>query len=389
MIRSYNCSTMRRWALVCGATAWLATAPATSHAQTSAPDEAKALAARATERIRALQREADDLAAAARTVFNDLRKLELDRAIAQQRVTEAEAALAAVTRQRDAAAERVARIEAERVANTPGVAERLISIYKRGRGGYARLLLSSDDPRAFGRLTRGVAAIATLDRVRVEAHRRTLAAERNALADLENQRTQVASSQKAAARAHQDLEKTVLARNTAIDAIDARRDLAAKYVAELQQAQAALQRRVGEFSTTVPELPFQPFRGAMDWPAKGTLLTRFGPSRQGRFGTAIVRNGIEIKAPEGTPARAVHGGTVAFAEPFAGYGTLVIVDHGGSAFTMYGHLGEVRVARGDRVARNATVGTVGLAPAGESALYFEVRVDGRPVDPLQWLRSSP
>jgi septal ring factor EnvC (AmiA/AmiB activator) len=380
---------MWRWILVCG-TAWcLATAPALSHGQTAPPDEAKAMAARAAERIRALQREADVLAAAARSVFNDLRKLELDRAIAQQRVTEAEAALAAVTAQRDTAAKRVVRIEAERVANTPGVAERLVSIYKRGRGGYAQLLLSSDDPRAFGRLTRGVAAIATLDRMRVEAHRRTVAAERNALADLENQRTQVAASQQAAAKANQDLDKTVKARNSAIDAIDARRDLAAKYVAELQQAQAALQRRVGEFSTTVAELPFQPFRGALDWPAKGSVLTRFGPSRQGRFGTAIVRNGIEIKAAEGTAARAVHGGAVAFAEPFAGYGTLVIVDHGGSAFTMYGHLGDVRVARGDRVQRNSIVGTVGLAPAGESSLYFEVRVDGRPVDPLQWLRSSP
>ncbi len=380
---------MRHWVLVCGTAMWLATAPAMSHAQSGPPDEARAMAARAAERIRALQREADDLAASARTIFNDLRKLELERAIAQQRVTEAEAALAAVTAERDTAAKRVALIEAERVANTPGVAERLVSIYKRGRGGYAQLLLSSDDPRAFGRLTRGVAAIATLDRVRVEAHRRTLAAERAALADLENRRTQVASSQTAAAKAHQDLEKTVRARNTAIDAIDARRDLAAKYVAELQQAQAALQRRVGEFSSTLPELPFQPFRGTLDWPTKGPLLSRFGPSRQGRFGTAIVRNGIEIKAAEGTPARTVHGGTVAFAEPFAGYGTLVIVDHGGGAFTMYGHLGEVRVARGDRVTRGGIIGTVGLAPAGESSLYFEVRVDGRPVDPLQWLRSSP
>ena len=253
---------------------WLATAPAMSHGQTAPPDEAKVMAARAAERIRALQREADDLAAKARSLFNDLRKLELDRAIAQQRVTEAEAALAAVTAQRDTAAERVERIEAERVANTPGVAERLVSIYKRGRGGYAQLLLSSDDPRAFGRLTRGVAAIATLDRVRVDAHRRTLAAERNALADLENQRIQVASSQKAATKANQDLEKTVKARNNAIDAIDARRDLAAKYVAELQAAQAALQRRVGEFSTTtVPNCRSSPSVAPWTGPRKARYDT--------------------------------------------------------------------------------------------------------------------
>jgi murein hydrolase activator len=353
------------------------------------PDNARELAARAAERIRGLQREADQLAAQARTIFNDLRKLELERAIAQQRVTEADAELRAVTDDRDAAARRMERLEAERVAGTPGVAERLASIYKRGRGGYARLLLSSDDPRAFGRLTRGVAAIATMDRMRVEAYRRTLEAERQALEDLEQRRVQVGTSQKAAAQARAELDKAVRARNTAIDGIDARRDMAARYVAELQQAQADLQRTVGAVGTTPSELPFQPFRGVLDWPVRGPVIARFGPAVDRRFGTAIARNGIEIGATEGTPVRAVHGGTVAYSAPFSGFGTLVILDHGGGAFTIYGHLGEARVERGGRVARQGIVGTVGLAPAGTAALYFEVRVDGRPADPLQWLRSSP
>jgi septal ring factor EnvC (AmiA/AmiB activator) len=353
------------------------------------PDDARELAARAAERIRSLQREADQLAAQARTIFNDLRKLELERAIAQQRVTEADAALRAVTDDRDAAALRVERLEAARVAGTPGAAERLVSIYKRGRGGYARLLLSSDDPRAFGRLTRGVASIATMDRMRVEAYRRTLEAERQALEDLEQRRAQVGTSQKAAAQARAELEKAVRARNTTIDGLDARRDLAARYVAELQQAQAALQRTVGAVGTTPSELPFQPFRGALDWPVRGPVIARFGPAVDRRFGTAIARNGIEIGATEGTPVRAVHGGTVAYAAPFTGFGTLVILDHGAGAFTIYGHLGEARVERGGRLARQGIVGTVGLAPAGTAALYFEVRVDGRPADPLQWLRSSP
>ena len=82
-------------------------------------------------------------------------------------------------------------------------------------------------------------------------------------------------------------------------------------------------------------------------------------------------------------------GTVAFAAPFSGLRHPGHLDHGGGAFTIYGHLGEARVARGDRVPRIGVIGTVGLAPAGSAALYFEVRVDGRPADPLQWLRSSP
>lgn len=399
---------MRRGVLAWGVAGWFVAAgvaapdgwqgPATGQAPATAtgqaPDqtaaaEAKALAARAADRIRALQKEADELAARARTLFNDLRKLELEQAIAQEQVASADAQLAQVTTDRDAASRRVEALEAERIANTPGVAERLVSIYKRGRGGYARLLLSSDDPRAFGRLTRGVAAIATLDRVRVETHRRTLAAEREALAELEARRAEVISLQQRASEARGALEKTVRARNAAIDALDARRDLAAQYVAELQQAQAALQQAVVNMGDTPAELPFEPFRGALEWPVRGRVVTRFGPSREGRFGTSIVRNGIEIAADEGSRVRAVHGGRVAYAAPFAGFGTLVIVDHGNQSFTLYGHLREALVERDTRVARGGAVGLVGLAPAGSAALYFEVRVDGRPVDPLQWLRSSP
>jgi septal ring factor EnvC (AmiA/AmiB activator) len=354
-----------------------------------AADDARALAARAAERIRALQQEADELAAQTRTLLNDLRKLDLDRAIAQQRVAEADAALQTVTAERDEAAARVERLEAARIAGTPGVAERLVSIYRRGRGGYARLLLSSDDPRAFGRLTRGVAAIATLDKVRIDMHRRTLEAERKALQTLEERHLQVAASQQQAAQAGTQLDKSAQARNAAIDRLDQRRDQAAQYVAELQQAQAQLARTANSLAETPTDLPFQPFRGALDWPVSGAVLTRFGASRDGRFGTAIVRNGIEIAAPEGTPVHAVHGGIVAYAAPFTGFGTLIIIDHGRGAFTMYGHLGESRVRLGGKVPRRAVLGTVGLAPAGAAALYFEVRVDGRPTDPLQWLRSSP
>lgn len=357
--------------------------------QAPAPGDREALSARAAARIRSLQREADQLAARARTLFNELRRLEIDKALAEERADEADRQVVRATVDRDHAAARVAALEAERVAATPGVAERLVSIYKRGRGGYARLLLSADDPRAFGRLTRGVAAVAALDRARIEAHRRTLASERAALAELEARRAEVVALQEAAAAARATLDKAVAARNASLAALDRRRDLAAQYVAELQQAQEALQATVGAFDETPPDLPFEPFRGTLDWPVRGRLLTRFGPSRDGRFGTAIVRNGIEIGADEGTPVLAVHGGTVAFAQPFSGFGALVIVDHGGGAFTMYGHLRDAGVEKGARLARGSQVGTVGVTPGGIPALYFEVRVDGRPVDPLQWLRSSP
>jgi len=350
----------------------------------------KAQSARAAARIRALQQESDRLAAQARTVFGDLRKLELEREIKQAAVVTAERELARVSVARDNAAEHVATLAAARVAETPGVKQRLVELSKRGRAGYLQLLLAANDVRAMGRMARGVAAVAELDRVRLETHRRTLAAERTALNELEQQRAAMVTLQRDAARARAAVEAAVTARGRLIDELDQRRDLAAQFVVELQQAQLQLERTIAstETSSTVAALPIRPFQGDLAWPVDGKVASRFGRSSSGRFGTSIVRNGIELATAQGATAAAVHEGTVAFAGPFAGFGTLVIVDHGNSAFTLYGHLIEAGVSAGTTVSRGAALGKVGLSPSGGAALYFELRIDGRPVDPLEWLRRS-
>jgi septal ring factor EnvC (AmiA/AmiB activator) len=83
---------------------------------------------------------------------------------------------------------------------------------------------------------------------------------------------------------------------------------------------------------------------------------------------------------------AVHEGVVAFADVFSGFGKLVIVDHGAQTFSLYGNLADVGVTRGAHVQHGDAVGTVGVAATGAAGLYFELRVDGRAVDPLEWLR---
>ena len=352
------------------------------------PDPHREQAERAARRIRALQAEADRLASQSRTVFGELRKLEIDRALRQEELQTAERELLRVTTDRDATAARLKTLEAMRIAGTPGVAERLVELSKRGRAGYVQLLLASNDVRAMGRMARGVAAVAELDRVRLETHRRNLAAERDALAELTRQRAAVAQLQKDAARAKAAVDAAVVARNRMIDDLDRRRDLAAEYVAELQEVQRELERTLAssDAASTVVALPIRPFRGDLPWPIQGEVTARFGRVPAGRFGTTIVRNGIEVTAREGDEVRAVHEGTVAYAAPFTGFGTLVIVDHGQSAFTLYGHLADAVVTAGTNVSRGTVLGTLGQSPSGGAAAYFEVRIDGRPVDPLQWLR---
>jgi septal ring factor EnvC (AmiA/AmiB activator) len=352
------------------------------------PNDARQLARQAAARITELQTEADRLAQQTRTVLTELRSLEVQRQLKGEELTKASAELKEVLNALDQSAARVLALESERLAETPRVRERLTEIYKRGRAGYLRLLLGADDLRAFGRMTRGVAAVARLDRVRLDAHRQTIRQERAAHADLEKRRQDADAARAAALKARQAVEQAVNAHNRRLDELDRRRDLAAQYIGELQTAQTELLRATANLSSSAAALPIEPFRGSLDWPIVGRIISRFGRTQADQFGTAIVRNGIEIAAAEGAPVRAVHGGTVAYAAPFTGFGTLVIVDHGRNAFTLYGHLTQATVTSGARVGRGETVGRVGRTPAGQLAAYFELRIDGRPVDPVQWLRSA-
>ena len=356
----------------------------------SAAEEAKAQAARAAARIQALQREADQLAAEARSVYGDLRQLELARQIKTEEVVRADARLVELAAARDAAEARLKEMESARVAGSPAVAARLAELYKRGRTGYLPMLLASDDVRAIGRMTRGVAAVAELDRIRIDDRRRAITAERAALDTLNRDRAALAEQQAGATKARHALDGAVAARNRLIDDLDRRRDLAAQFVGELQNAQVALQRTLALLAkgsgNAVPALPLPAFRGDLDWPVAGPVVSSFGRATSGRFGTAVARNGVEIGAKEKAQVHAVHEGTVAFAAPFTGFGTLVIVDHGGGAYSLYGHLSQALVTKGASVARGSLIGAVGHTPAGAPALYFELRIDGRPVDPVQWLR---
>ena len=235
-----------------------------------------------------------------------------------------------------------------------------------------------------------VAAIASRDRERIAAHQRRVDDLKRAGVALEERRGQQASLRAAAERAQSAARAAVQKHEALVQDIDRRRDLNAQLAGELMSTQQRLQATLRELPSSAggapapaTSLPFTALRGELDWPATGPLRHRFG---QSAAAAASSPNGIEITTVVGTPVKAVHEGAVAFADTFAGYGKLVIIDHGGQAFSLYGHLLDISVARGARVSQGDPVGTAGFALLGVAALYFELRVDGQPVDPLQWLR---
>ena len=126
--------------------------------------------------------------------------------------------------------------------------------------------------------------------------------------------------------------------------------------------------------------------GRLDWPVEGSVLYRFG--RQVNPNNTTIRwNGMGIAAAKGTPVKAISAGTVDFAARFGTYGLLVIVNHGGGDYSMYGSLDKASVDKGVRVTKGQQVGTVGVSdPDMQPHLHLEIRPKGQPVDPFDWLR---
>ena len=368
------------------AVAAVALAAALTSAQTS-PPPANPQSERITDRIRALQREAERLAGEARTLVGDLRKLEIERDLKAEQAKQATADAAAAQETLRQTTDQLANLELQRLAQLPDMKQQLVDVYKRGRSGYAPLLFGAKDVREFARAARAIASLAVINQKRVEEHRRTLEAlrrERTAFA----QRARELQSREAAARQSRAVaDRAIAARAARMSEIDSRRDLTAQYVGELQVAYDKIQQQLNatEGRDTVA-VPLQPFRGALDWPTAGRINSRFGQA-EGRLGGSAVKNGIEIASTEDLPVKAVHGGTVAYADAFTGLGTLVILDHGSNNYSLYGYLGSVGVMTGAKVETGAEIGRVGASPAGPPALYFELRIDGKPTDPVQWLKA--
>jgi lipoprotein NlpD len=115
------------------------------------------------------------------------------------------------------------------------------------------------------------------------------------------------------------------------------------------------------------------------WPADGQVVTRFAPGEP-------TRQGIDIAGAAGQPVRAAGEGVVVYSgSGLVGYGELIIVKHDEQWLSAYGHNRERLVTEGQRVAAGQQIAVMGRSGAARDMLHFEIRFNGKPVDPLQYL----
>jgi septal ring factor EnvC (AmiA/AmiB activator) len=136
-----------------------------------------------------------------------------------------------------------------------------------------------------------------------------------------------------------------------------------------------------------PGAGLEALKGQLPWPVEGRVVEGFGRQVHPRFGTETFRTGVSIEAAEGAVIRAVFGGVVAYRGWLKGYGNLIILDHGQGYYTLYAHASEFLVEEGAPVKGGQGIARVGdTGSLAGSRLHFEVRYQGRPEDPREWLR---
>lgn len=127
---------------------------------------------------------------------------------------------------------------------------------------------------------------------------------------------------------------------------------------------------------------FDKLKGQLHLPVKGEILARFGSAREG----GPSWKGMFIKASEGADVKAIAPGKVIFAEWWKGYGNMIIIDHGSGYWSLYGNSQAVLKHKDDVVKTGDIIASVGNSGGNEeSGLYFEVRYQTRPIDPLKWV----
>lgn len=211
----------------------------------------------------------------------------------------------------------------------------------------------------------------------LERRRRNIEQQKNEIALLTQQLQAQKSEYQAQAQTQQALIGRLQADRRALEAAENQLEQDSNNLTQIIQQRIAAQDRnsivvrgTGQFS----------------YPSSGRQTSGFGYRIHPILGYRRFHSGLDFGASYGSPIRAADSGTVIFSGWYRGYGRTVIIDHGGNLTTLYGHASELYVSEGQTVQRGQTIAAVGSTGLSTGPhLHFEVRVNGTPVNPLNYL----
>jgi len=271
------------------------------------------------------------------------------------------------------------------------LAQQIRASYAMGNQGYAKLLLNQEDPSAIGRtlvyydyLNQSRTHNIHIIDERIETISRIEA-------KIQRQQKKISATQQQRKKEKEALEKQQRSRKDILSNISKDIKNQAQRLVQLEAAREELQRLLKSLSEALADIPpdvgnvkqFSQLKGKLPRPAQGKLHNRFGKHRKDGN---LKWQGITINAKLGTEVKAIHYGRIAFSDWLRGFGLLVIIDHGDGYMSLYGHNESLYKDVGEWVNSGEVVATVGESGGQNgAALYFEIRKNGKPLNPKPWL----
>jgi septal ring factor EnvC (AmiA/AmiB activator) len=355
-------------------------------------------AAQTRERLADLEASIKELSAAQR-------RDEQRRGEAVTRLREAEASVARLgrnlrntqelidTAQRDIEAlrQRQQQLNTEAAAQQDAVRQELRRAYQHGDRDELRLLLSEEDPQRVARMLAYYRHVVGARRELIDGFRSTLDELAAVETELEEKRQTLDAQLEQQQGQLAQLEDARSERRRLVAAIDSRMASQSARIEAQQAERKDLETLLEEIEAVAAQLlaesnveAFSDARGRMPWPVDGPISNAFGrPRAQGK----LRWQGVRMRAEAGSTVAAIHHGRVVYADWLRGSGLLLVIDHGEGFMSLYAHNESLLRDVGDWVNTGAAVATVGSTGGqSETALYFEIRKDGKPVDPARWCR---
>lgn len=317
----------------------------------------------------------------------------------EQEIADAERALARLDRRLNEQAEAVraaqvaqaaaaVRVQAQQAA----LGDTLRMAHRMGDSAQTRLLLNQDDAQTLSRVMHFFGYLNRAQADRIAMLRSEVETLRQREADLSRAREALAASRAEQADTVASLDRRKTERQSAVSELEARIGDQDAMLKQLQRDEAAVQKLLDSLTNILADIPLKPpgkakpfaqSRGQLIAPVQGRVLARFG---QTKSGTQLRWKGQWLAAPKGTAVRAAAAGRVAYVGWMHRYGLMVILEHDGGYYTLYGHADAADVKLGQWVDAGSRIARAGTSGGHrDSGIYFEIRKGRSAIDPRPWL----
>lgn len=269
----------------------------------------------------------------------------------------------------------------------------LITTYKFGKFNFLQFMLQAENISALISENKNLTLLAQYQGKIISSYMENLDQLETAEKELQTKKKEASRLIKNAEKKRKELQAQERKNRTLITEIKKNKKLHLQTLEELkvraQQLLILIEKLLKEdISLPINLIPLYEKKGKLPWPIEGKVTTEFGLQRHPQFKTTTMNNGIEISPRKNyVIVRAIHPGKVVYSDYFQGYGNLIIVDHGMSYYSLYGHCSDILVKKGDLVKAEHPIALVGdIGSLEGDSVYFEIRFKTKPLNPLQWLK---